>query len=86
MDYEQSRTFRKKDKIERIKLPLLLMNLNCVIPDELHLRPRITDRLLTEVSKDHTAKPLTRQMVRSLIEEIRGYGVHIENNDKNLHP
>ena len=77
-----------KDKLGRIKPPLLHINLNCVIPDELHLLLWITDRLirnliLAAVVKDHPAKPLTGQMVRSLIEQIRDCGVHFEVYDKN---
>ena len=55
------------DNLGRIKPPLLLINLNYVIPDELHLLLRITDRLirnliLAAVAADHPAKPLTGSM------------------------
>ena len=77
-----------RDNLGRIKPPLLLINLNCVIPDELHLLLRITDRLirnliLAAIAKDYPAKPLTGPMVQALIGEIRGCGVHFEVFDKN---
>ena len=34
------------NKMGTIQPPLLIMNLNCIIPDELHLLLRITDRLI----------------------------------------
>ena len=77
-----------KDNKGSINPPLLLMNLNCIIPDELHLLLRITDRLIRNlviaaVMADHPAKPLTGPMVKSLITEVRGCGVHFQVYDKN---
>ena len=62
------------DKMGTIQPPLLLMNLNCIIPNE-HLLLRITDRLMRNlliaaVIADHPAKPLTGPMVKSLITEV----------------
>ena len=75
-------------KMGTIQPPLLLMNLNCIIPDKLHLLLRITDRLIQNliiaaVVADHPAKPLTGPMVKSLITEVQSCGVHFEVYEKN---
>ena len=76
------------DKMGTIQPPLLIMDLNCIIPDELHLLLRITDRLIRNliiaaVVADHPAKPLTGPMVKSLITEVQSCGVHFEVYEKN---
>ena len=76
-----------KDTKGRIRLPLLHIKLDCIIPDELHLLLRITDVLirnliLAAVAEDHPAKPLTGRMVKALITAIKSCGVHFMVVDK----
>ena len=70
-----------------INPPLLLMNLNCIIPDKLHLLLRITDKLIQNliiaaVVADYPAKPLTGPTVKSLITEVQSNGVHFKVYEK----
>ena len=70
-----------------IRLPLLEIQLDHVVPDELHLLLRVTDRLIENLIKaavadDFPQKPLHGEMVNRLIKEVKNCGVQFEIWDK----